>query len=119
MDFPCRANAGAVAAERISVYQDPLGKAVTTFRPANGTAPSGSSLYPYWAGPLSDGGVIGLVAVNQAATYSVKFSDVPGLGAGTFTWTEFYSGKMGNGTSASFTLGLYDMAVIKVRTAAV
>ena len=95
-----------------------LGKAATTFRPSGASAPSKSSLYPYWAGPLSDGVVIGLVATS-ASTYSVNFSDVPGLGAGTFSWTEFYSGKTGNGTSVSFTLGLHDMAVIKVNKATV
>jgi len=63
---------------------------------------------------LSDGVVIGIVAVSSASTYSVKFSDVPGLGQGTFNWTEFYSGQKGSGTSVSFTLGLHDMAVIKV-----
>jgi alpha-galactosidase len=63
---------------------------------------------------LSDGVVIGIVAVSNANTYSVNFTDVPGLGKGTFSWTEFYSGQQGSGTSVSFTLGLHDMAVIKV-----
>ena len=94
-----------------------LGKAATTFRPSGESAPSGNSLYPYWAGPLSDGIVIGLVAVS-AGTFSTKFSDVPGLGDGTFAWTEFYSGKTGNSTSVSFNLGLHDMAVIKVNKTA-
>ena len=60
--------------------------------------------------------VIGIVAADSAATLSVNFSEVPGLGTGTFSWTEFYSGRTGSGTSVSFTLGLHDMAVIKVTT---
>ncbi|PMD33325.1 glycoside hydrolase family 27 protein [Hyaloscypha variabilis F] len=103
----------------LSIHQDPLGKAATTFQPSGAAAPSGSSLYPYWAGPLSDGIVIGLIAVDKAGNYSVNFSDVPGLGNGSFSWAEFYSGKTANGTSASFELGLHDMAVIKVNKSAV
>jgi len=98
----------------LSIHQDSLGKAATTFRPSGAAAPSPNSLYPYWAGPLSDGVVVGIVAVSSATTYSVNFSDVPGLGQGTFNWTEFYSGRTGSGTSVSFNLGLHDMAVIKV-----
>ena len=98
----------------LSISQDSLGKAATTFRPSGAAAPNGNSLYPYWAGPLSDGVVIGLVAANYAGTLSVNFAGVPGLGSGSFSWTEFYSGKTGSGTSVSFNLGLHDMAVIKV-----
>ena len=53
------------------------------------------------------------MAVN-AGTLSVNFADVPGLGQGSFNWTEYYSGKTGTGSSVSFNLGLHDMAVIKV-----
>lgn len=44
----------------------------------------------------------------------MKFTDVPGLGSGTYSWTEFYTGETGTGTSVSFTLALHDMAVVKV-----
>ncbi|ORY11691.1 alpha-galactosidase [Clohesyomyces aquaticus] len=98
----------------LAINQDPLGKPATTFRPSGAAAPSASALYPYWAGPLSDGVVIGLVAADSAATLTVKFADVPGLGAGTFSWTEVYSGKTGSGTSVSAQLALHDMAVFKV-----
>jgi alpha-galactosidase len=71
-------------------------------------------LYPYWVGPLSDGVVIGLVASNGAATLKANFADVPGLGPGAYTWTEFYGGTSGFGTSVSANLGSHDMAVFKV-----
>ena len=58
--------------------------------------------------------MIGIVAANNAGTYSVKFTDVPGLGSGTYSWTEFYTGQTGTGASVSFTLALHDMAVVKV-----
>jgi alpha-galactosidase len=54
------------------------------------------------------------VAANGAATLSVNFSDVPGLGSGTFSWTELYSGRTGNGTSVSASLSSHDMAIFKV-----
>jgi len=72
-------------------------------------------IYPYWAGKLSDGVVIGLVAANGAATLSVNFKDVPGLGgSGNYSWKELYSGKTGQGQSVSFSLASHDMAVVKV-----
>ncbi|KAK3945714.1 glycoside hydrolase superfamily [Diplogelasinospora grovesii] len=99
----------------IAINQDPLGKAATYFRPKGAPAPVSGQLYPYWAGPLSDGVVIGLVAANVSQTLSVSFSDVPGLGAGTFNWVEYYyTGRSGSGTSVSFSLGSHDMAVVKV-----
>ncbi|KAF2742342.1 glycoside hydrolase family 27 protein [Sporormia fimetaria CBS 119925] len=101
----------------IAINQDSLGKAATTFRPPGAPAPVNNQIYPYWAGPLSDGVVIGLVAANGAATLSVNFKDVPGLGgSGNYNWKELYSGRTGSGTSVSFSLALHDMAVVKVTT---
>ena len=93
----------------ISISQDSLGRAASYFQPSGQSPPSSNSLYPYWAGPLSDGIVIGLVAANGAAKLSTNFSDVPGLGSGTYSWTELYSGKTGSGTSISTTLASHDM----------
>jgi len=98
----------------IDINQDPLGKAAGYFRPSGSSAPVSGQLYPYWAGPLSDGVVIGLVAASGAQTLSVNFKDVPGLGSGTYSWTELWTGKSGSGTSVSFSLGSHDMAVVKV-----
>lgn len=98
----------------ISISQDSLGKAATTFRPTGASAPVSGQLYPYWAGPLSDGVVVGLVAATGAQTLSVNFADVPGLGAGNFSWTELYSGRTGSGTSISASLAEHDMAIFKV-----
>jgi len=64
---------------------------------------------------LSDGVVIGLVAAQNAGTYSVNFKDVPGLGGtGSYSWKELYSGATGTGTSVSFNIAQYDMVVVKV-----
>lgn len=100
----------------LAVNQDPLGKAATTFQPPGAPSPSKTQIYPYWAGPLSDGVVIGLVAANGAATLSVNFKDVPGLGSGSYNWKELYSGKTGSGNSVSFSLASHEMVVIKVAT---
>ncbi|KAK4161753.1 putative alpha-galactosidase B [Cladorrhinum sp. PSN259] len=101
----------------IDINQDPLGKAATTFRPPGAAAPAQGKIYPYWAGPLSDGVVIGLCAGTSAGKYSVNFKDVPGLSDRTYTWKEMYTGQSGSGTSISFDIGLHDMRVIKVSTA--
>ncbi|VBB84423.1 Putative Glycoside Hydrolase Family 27 [Podospora comata] len=99
----------------IDINQDSLGKAATTFRPPGAPAPVNGKIYPYWAGPLSDGVVVGLCAGTSAGTYSVNFKDVPGLGgSGSYEWREMYTGQTGKGTSASFNIGLHDMRVIKV-----
>jgi len=98
----------------IAINQDPLGKAAAYFQPSGASAPRDGALYPYWAGALSDGAVIGLVASNGAATLSVNFSDVPSLGSGTYSWKEAYSGKTGSGASVSATLTNHDMAVFRV-----
>jgi len=101
----------------IEINQDPLGKAATTFRPPGAAAPVNGKIYPYWAGPLSDGVVVGLCAGTSAGTYSVNFKDVPGLGAGSYAWKEMYTGQSGNGTSVSFNIDLHDMRVVKVTKA--
>jgi alpha-galactosidase len=95
----------------ISINQDSLGQAAAPFTSSTG---SNGQLPTFWAGPLSDGVVVGLINSNDAATISVDFSDVPGLGAGTWAWTEFYTGASGTGSSVSIALGTHDMAVIKV-----
>jgi alpha-galactosidase len=99
----------------IDINQDTLRKAATIFQPPGAAAPVSGQLYPYWTGFLSDGVVIGLVAANGAATLSVNFKDVPGLGAKSYTWKELYTGKTGTGTRVSFNLGSHDMAVVKVK----
>lgn len=101
----------------IDINQDPLGKAATTFRPPGSPAPANGKIYPYWAGPLQDGVVVGLCAGTSAGTYRVNFADVPGLGQGEFAWKEMYTGQTGRGTSVSFDIGLHDMRVIKVTKA--
>jgi alpha-galactosidase len=93
----------------IAINQDSLGKAAGYFQPAGAPAPQSGQLYQYWAGPLSDGYVIGLVASQGAATLSASFSDVPGLGAGTYSWTELYTGATGSSSSVSATLAAHDM----------
>ena len=100
----------------IAINQDPLGKAAGYFRPSGAPAPVSGQLYPYWAGALSDGVVIGLVAASGPQTLSVNFKDVPGLGSGTYSWTELWTGKTGSGSSVSFSLASHDMAVVKVLT---
>lgn len=100
----------------IAINQDKLGKAATYFQPPGKPAPVSGQLYPYWAGPLSDGVVVGLTNAMGTGrqTLAVDFKDVPGLGAGTWSWTEMYSGRTGSGTGVSFDLERYDMAVFKV-----
>ena len=103
----------------MAINQDSLGKAATTFRPNGAAAPVSGQLYPYWAGQLSDGVVVALVVPGSSTqTLSVSFTDVPGLGSGSFSWTELYSGRTGSGTSVSATLGSHDIAVFKVVKAA-
>lgn len=98
----------------LAINQDSLGKAATTFNPSGAASPVSGQLYPYWAGQLSDGVVVALVAPSGAQTLSVNFSDVPGLGSGTFSWTELYSGHTGSGASVSASLGAHDIAIFKV-----
>jgi len=99
----------------IDINQDALGKPASIFRPPGAAAPVKGKIYPYWAGPLTDGVVIGLAAGTSAGTYRVNFQDVPGLSAGkSYVWKEMYTGQTGNGTSISFDIALHDMRVIKV-----
>ncbi|KAK7177996.1 alpha-galactosidase [Paraphaeosphaeria sporulosa] len=98
----------------IAINQDSLGKPATYFRPSGAPAPQNGALYPYWAGLLSDGVVVGLVAPNGPTTLSVNLSDVPNLGSGTYRWKEAYSGNTGNGTSIRATLGSHDMEIFRV-----
>ncbi|CZT43086.1 related to alpha-galactosidase precursor [Rhynchosporium secalis] len=102
-------NAGILA-----INQDSLGKAATYFVPSGEAKPVSGQLYPFWAGPLSDGVVVGIVAASGARTFNVNFKDVPGLGSGTFKWHEMYSGQTGTGTSVSISLPNHDMAVYKI-----
>lgn len=60
--------------------------------------------------------VIGVVAANGAETLSFKFSDVPGLGSGTYTWTELWTSTTGSGAAISTSLAQHDMRVYKVMT---
>ncbi|KAK2026310.1 alpha-galactosidase [Colletotrichum zoysiae] len=99
----------------LAVNQDSLGVAATTFTPRGTTNPGSGNMPPYWAGALSDGTVVALVASTAATTMSVNFSDVPGLGSGTFAWKELFTGKQGTGTSVSAQLEKHDVAVFKVK----
>ncbi|KAK3676807.1 hypothetical protein LTR78_003011 [Recurvomyces mirabilis] len=101
-------------ADIIAVNQDSLGKAATYFKPKNAANPIGGQLYPYWAGQLSNGVVVGVVAASGALNYNVNFFDVPGLGSGSFKWKELYSGKTGSGSSVSGSLQSHDMAIYRV-----
>ncbi|PQE34009.1 hypothetical protein CJF32_00002885 [Rutstroemia sp. NJR-2017a WRK4] len=100
--------------EVISINQDSLGIPAKYFTPSGKSAPVSGQLYPYWSGKISTGYVIGLVASSGAATLSVNFSDVPGLGAGTYSWKELYTNTSGTGSSVSATLAAHDMAIFKV-----
>lgn len=100
----------------IDINQDALGKAATIFRPPGSPAPVRGKIYPYWAGELEDGVVIGLCAGTSAGVYQVNFKDVPGLDSQPRAWKEMYTGLTGNGTSVSFDISLHDMRVIKVMT---
>jgi alpha-galactosidase len=97
----------------ISINQDSLGLSAAPFNSSSGT---NGQLATFWAGTLSDGVVVGLVNSNDATTITVNFADVPGLGEGTWTWAEFYTGASGSSSSASIALDTHDMAVIKVST---
>ncbi|KAH6621635.1 glycoside hydrolase superfamily [Chaetomium sp. MPI-SDFR-AT-0129] len=101
----------------IDINQDSLGKAAAPFRPSGSPEPVNGKIYPYWAGPLSDGVVIGLVAGTQGGTYAVNFKDVPGLEDGDYSWEEVYTGQTGTGSSVSFDIELHDIRVVKVTTA--
>lgn len=101
----------------IDINQDDLGVAATYFQPSGAPAPVDGEIYPYWAGPLSDGHVVALVAASGAQQLSVNLSDVPGLEGGDYSWTEVHSGETGTGTSVSADLGEHDIAVFKITSA--
>ncbi|KAI1839902.1 hypothetical protein JX265_013659 [Neoarthrinium moseri] len=98
----------------LAINQDPLGNAATTFTPSGKSPPVSGQLYRYWAGKLSDGVVIGLVASDGAETLSVNFADVPDLGSGAYNWIELFTGSTGSGTSVAASLDSHDMAIYKV-----
>jgi alpha-galactosidase len=60
---------------------------------------------------------VGLVAADGAATLSFNFADVPGLGAGSWKWTEVFSGTSGTGTNISAQIASHDMRVYKITKA--
>jgi hypothetical protein len=99
----------------IAINQNSLGVAATTFQSSGQAAPVSGTLYPYWSGVISDGYVFGIVAANSAVTLTVNFSNVPGLVAGTYSWTEAYIGATGAGTSVGATLALHYMAIFHVK----
>ncbi|KAK4097066.1 glycoside hydrolase family 27 protein [Parathielavia hyrcaniae] len=98
----------------IAVNQDPLGRAAAMFRPPGAPEPEPGRIYPYWAGELVDGVVIGLCAGMVAGRYGVEFRDVPGLGRKSYEWKEMYTGQTGRGSGVAFDIGLHDMRVVKV-----
>lgn len=98
----------------ISMLKDSLGKGGTTFSPPGVGAARDGTLHSHWYGQLSDGMAVGLVAAGGAATMSLDFKNVPGLGSGAYVWEEMFTGKTGNGTSVSFSLASHDMAFLKL-----
>lgn len=105
--------------ELIAINQDSLGKAAAPFTPTGQSSPVSGTLYPYWAGPLSNGVAIGLIATTSAKTFTVSLSQVPGLGTGSYSWKAAYSGNTGSGTSISVSLAQHDMEVFIVYTSSV
>lgn len=73
-------------------------------------------IYPYWAGPLSDGVVVAFAASSGGGTFSVSFADVPNLGAGSYKWKELYSGEEGSGELVTFVVEQDSIAIFKVTT---
>lgn len=98
----------------ITINQDPLGIPAAPFRPANSPEPGSGKIYPYWAGPLSNGIVVAFAGASGAGNFSTNFSEVPGLNGGEYCWTEAYSGQRGRGTSLSVTVAQDDIAVFTV-----
>lgn len=98
----------------IAINQDPLGAAAAPFRPSNGPEPGSGKIYPYWAGLLSNGVVVAFAGASGGGSFSVNFSEVPGLNGGEHCWTEAYSGQEGRGDSLSFAVEQDDIAVFTV-----
>jgi alpha-galactosidase len=63
---------------------------------------------------LSDGAVVAFAGASGAGTFSVNFADVPGLGNGSYSWKEAYTGEEGSGDSLSFSVAQDDIAVFKI-----
>jgi alpha-galactosidase len=101
----------------VDMNQDELGVAAGYFQPPGAPAPVAGSVYPYWAGPLSDGAVVAFAGASGAGTFSVNFSDVPDLGEGEWNWKEVYSGETGSGTSLTFDVAQDDVAIFKITSA--
>ncbi|KFA46225.1 hypothetical protein S40293_07168, partial [Stachybotrys chartarum IBT 40293] len=100
----------------VDINQDELGAAASYFVPPGAPEPVAGEIYPYWAGPLSDGVVVAFAGASGAGTFSVNFSDVPGLGEGSFSWREVYTGEEGTGESLSFDVAQDDVAIFKIST---
>jgi alpha-galactosidase len=98
----------------IDINQDKLGIAAGIFQPRGAPAPVDGEIYPYWAGPLSDGVVVAFVAASGGGRFSVKFADVPGLGPGAYKWREVHSGEEGTGAGISYDVADDDIAIFKV-----
>ncbi|KFY41491.1 hypothetical protein V494_02971 [Pseudogymnoascus sp. VKM F-4513 (FW-928)] len=101
----------------IDINQDELGVAAGIFQPSGAPAPVNGQIYPYWAGPLSDGVVVAFAAASGGGTFSVSFADVPDLGAGSYNWKELHSGEEGSGESLTFDVEQDSIAIFKVTTA--
>jgi alpha-galactosidase len=98
----------------VNINQDELGAAAGYFRPPGSPEPVNGQIYPYWAGPLSDGAVVAFAGASGAGTFSVNFADVPGLGNGNYSWKEAYTGEEGSGDSLSFSVAQDDIAIFKI-----
>ncbi|KFZ21639.1 hypothetical protein V502_02918 [Pseudogymnoascus sp. VKM F-4520 (FW-2644)] len=100
----------------IDINQDELSVAAGIFQPPGAPSPVNGQIYPYWAGPLSDGVVVAFAAANGGGTFSVSFADVPNLGAGSYKWKELYSGEEGSGELVTFVVEQDSIAIFKVTT---
>lgn len=100
----------------VSINQDVLGIAAGIFQPSNAPAPVAGEIYPYWAGPLSDGVVLAFAGASGGGTFSVNLVDVPGLEGGAYSWKELYSGEEGSGESITFEVADDDIAIFKITT---
>jgi alpha-galactosidase len=106
-----------VSQDIIDINQDELGIAAGIFQPPNAPAPVAGTIYPYWAGRVSDGVVIAFAAASGGGEFSVNFVDVPGLQSGPYEWKELYSGESGTGEGITFDVADDDFAIFKVTTA--
>jgi hypothetical protein len=65
-------------------------------------------------GTRGTGYVMGLVASPGTATLSDNFSNIPGLGVGTYSWKECYTNATGTGTSVTATPAAYELVIFKI-----